>query len=209
MKNTRVHILIGTLLTFIAGTSHYGCKDRELRTDYIDQTLKEYCLYQEGSYWIYQNSTGDIDSLYLYQREDHIVEDDDRNYESIDLRYNSSYSSSDFFGMGASPLARNGSHLSEYWSSADFTPMGGFFVLTTDVTDRTITALAGTEETYTAYYETLLIGDSTYGDIRQYDFNMGNQLSRQTIYWAKGIGRVKYIDGDSTVWNLIKYNVTQ
>jgi hypothetical protein len=69
--------------------------------------------------------------------------------------------------------------------------------------------LAGTEEKYTAYYEITLIGDSTYKNVRQYDFNMGNLLSRRTIYWAKGIGRVKYIDGDSTVWNLIKYNVTQ
>jgi hypothetical protein len=211
MKNTRVHILIVTLLTFIAGTSHYGCKDRELRTDYIDQTLKEYCLYQEGSYWIYQNSTGDIDSLYLYQREDHIVEDDDRNYESIDLRYNSSYYPSDFFGMASSPFVGGGGHLSEYWNSAYLTPMGGFFIFSQaiDTPGLETEVLAGTEEKYTAYYEITLIGDSTYKNVRQYDFNMGNLLSRRTIYWAKGIGRVKYIDGDSTVWNLIKYNVTQ
>lgn len=205
MKNISKQYLI---ITLIASTSLSGCKDRELHTDYIDQKLKDYCLFQEGSYWVYESDNGDIDSIYLYQREGHIVEDDDRNYESIDLQFTSSHYPSDIFGMAAAPFVGGGGHLGEIWSSAIFTPMGGFFVGGADTVNKTITALAGTEEKYTAYYETLLIGDSTYNQVRQYDFNMGNMLSRRTIYWAKGIGRVKYIDGDSTVWNLIKYNVT-
>jgi hypothetical protein len=208
MKNISKQCLI---ITLIASTSLSGCKDRELHTDYIDQKLKEYCLFQEGSYWVYQNSNGDIDSLYLYQRKNNIVEDDDRNYESIDLQFTTSYYPSDIFGMAASPFLGGGGHLSEYWNSAYLTPMGGFFFFSQpiDTPGLTTEVLAGTEETYTAYYESLIIGDSTYKEVRQYDFNMGNLLSRKTIYWAKGLGRVKYIDADGTVWNLISYQVTQ
>jgi|GEM_PF-1430308 len=207
----RKNIIILSLAASIAIFNLSSCGPKELHTDYIDQRLKDYCIFQEGSYWVYQNEIGDIDSLYLFQREDFTIEDDDRNYESIDLRFTSSHYPADIFGMAAGPFVGGGGHLSEYWDKLYLTPMGGFFYFSEQIDTPGLTTeiLAGTEETYTAYFETLLVGDSTYKEVRQYDFRMGNLLSRETIYWAKGIGRVKYIDSDSTIWNIIKYKATK
>ncbi|MDR2834995.1 MAG: hypothetical protein LBV69_02160 [Bacteroidales bacterium] len=46
----------------------YGCPAEKQETVYIDQESKNYCLFKEGSYWIYQDSVSQKnDSVVLYE----------------------------------------------------------------------------------------------------------------------------------------------
>jgi hypothetical protein len=69
MKNI-THFFL--LLTFFI----FGCRPDEIsgpvtpadQTLYIPQEAKDYCYFQPGTYWVYQDSaTGELDSVYVYE----------------------------------------------------------------------------------------------------------------------------------------------
>ena len=46
-----------------------GCKKKHVVTEYIPPELKEYALFQPGSFWIYRNEvTGATDSTYISKK---------------------------------------------------------------------------------------------------------------------------------------------
>jgi hypothetical protein len=69
MKNITHYFLLFTILIS-------GCRPDEItgpsspyeHTLYIPQEAKDYCYFQPGTYWVYQDSaTGELDSVYVYE----------------------------------------------------------------------------------------------------------------------------------------------
>lgn len=202
-----IYLSIVVLSLVFAITS---CKDKNKETDRLSQLTKDYCLFQVGSYWVYQSENGDIDSLYLYQRDENIVDNDNRFSESFGLWMTSSYKTVDLFRVGMGPFGGNsqlpggGGGLSEYWHKEYLGAWGGFFNFI-EIAD-TVGSMSRTYSLeYRQYFNSLTIQDNLHEEVRVYKSNR----NIREFYWAKHIGKIRYIDADSTVWELIRYNTIQ
>ena len=164
----------------------------------IDQESKDYCLFAEGSYWIYQDSaTLEIDSVII----------------NNPIRY-------DFFRSKV-----NGCICEEYRSSISFYSHGVEFCsivfLTTGDADHCILI----KDLYVIYhsgdvneYPTMILFDKkdsysingvSYPSVKI--FKDKSRYEQETIYyWAKNIGLIRteiHKEDSIIVKNLIKYNV--
>jgi hypothetical protein len=192
----------------------------------ISDTMKQYFCYQKGSYWIYKDDlTGSLDSTYVkdYFYHTDLKQPDGVTTESIEMYFNSKF-------------------LSEFVISYEWCAGPDYFILYSILNplppegsgDGAVAYYPGWPanqtikttgcETYGYFYYTkfpeMTINDSTYNTIifsknQTLDTLPSNPyLFVRSVYFAKNIGIIKYIENDNYYkvhrsYSLLRYKVIQ
>ena len=176
----------------------------------IKQETKDYFLFKEGSYWIYQDSlTNIIDSVILQKSISKFKEvqtgweygghsDMIETYKNIYCHYIDDTVFYLFFQI--SDYDRS-IHYPEY---LDFENSFPVIVFNSNKQYKIFNIFAGIFQDFTLEYS---IGKNIFNDVR-----VGGDTIK--YYWAKNIGLIRYeiYDSDTTIsnaYNLIRYNVSQ
>jgi len=200
-------------LTVLLGILLNACWPYKEDKNLLDQESKDYCLFGERSYWIYQDSvTSVIDSLII----EHSVE---YQYITVSEEYNfhrtweeyrtriSSYSIDSTYNFWAILSSENGG--SSFRSSFADYHNGSF-----GETSMGVCALI-------KKINSITIDDNTFKDVKIFELNYyvyrpQYKRYKEIYYWAKHIGLIrkeKYEDNDDYIYNLIsihnliRYNI--
>jgi len=96
MKKLATLMIYSIIIAFFI-CSAISCK-KEKPTYYIPQEIKDYVMFPEGSYWIYEDSiTGNIDSIFLLESNTLIFNPDNSSFKYEKLRQ--SFFSSQMFDI--------------------------------------------------------------------------------------------------------------
>lgn len=203
-KNRAIYTIlaISTLLQWQCGP-----KEDNGPTYYISQETKDYCFFKEGSWWKYKSNKGETDSVAVTFNERYVKIVNGNNEEFINMEMYTS--SNDIKSREISPIKGNdGWLLEESWVS--------FFHFNDEIEVMKTKGIVNYR--YFAIIVSLIqidtflqIGDSIYNSVKHFKVEpeSGPHLYKN-IWWAKNIGKVKYItEPDSTVWELIDYNIIQ
>jgi hypothetical protein len=186
------------IFSILAGCGlFYGCWTCKTTYEYIPQEIKDYSLFKEGSYWIYEDSvTNSIDSVVLEQS---LIEYLDASEESCELfeSYTGKYCHhlSDtliFLNLDLQPNFTSTFHVVAF-DSINFSQYGTLKIPWWNFQYSVI-----------EYW----IGETVFNDV---------QIKENSIfkaYWVKHIGLIRYeIYNDNNeilnTYNLIRYNINQ
>ena len=208
MKTIKLIPTLGIIL-LLSGCLNIACDFKLYPEIYIDQESKDYCLYAEGSYWIYQDSASHtIDSNVI----EYPV-----TYTFSRSNWNGCKCETFYFGIS---------------SFADDTTIYFALRLTTGDADHELLKpclllLAGEikyhngeiGETFPNINSDFVlytknnnfqINGKTYADVKIFKCSYPNMKIEKIFYWAKHIGLIReeiYKDSTVSVRNLIKYKV--
>ena len=191
-----------------------NCKPKEdIRpTRFIDQTSIDFCVFDVGSWWVYEEgSTGMRDTIEVTYVDRDIIDDDRFSIKSDG--YYSKYSSTIYKNM----TSRCGVDLGYVEDIINNENFGVFPSIYEDLcytnsmdSSYVINYSQGQKIQFWDSLNQLKIGNREYKDIRIFENSNGLYSSYQkTIYWARHVGKIKIKRANGTTWNLIDYKVTQ
>lgn len=208
-------------IAIIISIAYYSCLKKKYF--YINQDTKDYCVFPEGSYWVYQDSvTGILDSVYLVEQRISVSNPGDTNYESESIiniykYYNNNVLLIDEY------YARIHADIDEHYYSIEnillLDTLGSYDWIYYWNRDEEWggKGLLGlySLELYNKYLA-IIIDEVEYRDIicnLKYYNNRKNKTSEDKcyFYWARHVGLVKAVfhaNTDSTVTkNLVRYHI--
>lgn len=178
-----------------------NCK-KEKPTYYMPQEFKDYVMFPEGSYWIYEDSiTKNIDSISLYKT-NMLVKDDDHvycicKYETITQEFHSSFSNNIFLRYIEPFLADFENKYAFYLNS-----MSGYIFIFPQ-------SSFGDPFKY-KYFNYIIINDTIYESVHVFERKMQGE-DILIHYFVKHIGIIKRkiitTDNDTIVWELKNYHI--
>jgi hypothetical protein len=193
--------------------SGVGCKKKEPRHYTISDELKQWYLYQRGSYWIYWNeSTNILDSTYVeidpaYSTYHSTVSDDVVDtYDHISNKYEGAFVQG--FAIDPSEVSCHLNFLNN--SSAEYAYL-------TNVIEGSYIDISGDRFEYVKHYDTLTFNGITFENVRytkcsrKYIQKISNSIVLH-FYCAKNIGLIKFrfeYNGQDTTWSLLRFHVIQ
>ena len=208
-----------TLIIIILVTTSIGCsEDPILRPFYVNPLLKEYAIFQKGSFWVYSNPTGAKDTFTVDHFEREIFKDleEEKEDERIKMWLSSTRAPDDRLVLRASTTTNHTgltSTLEEHWENSSSKIWTLLFITnnaTADTANSSLHRVASVNPVYQSYFDSLPVGDSMYYEVREYlTSNNPWPVWRETAYWARGIGCVKYYDDSNVEWNLTSYQLSQ
>ena len=204
-----------SLLILIFPFIIYSCKDDPKPEFFVDQDTKDYCVFNKGSWWIYEEEVStDKDCVWVAESNEKKIDSDHlrtiRNGKQMVLfstlwnKQNVKITCWGGGGTGDPEINRFEESLSFPLALNDFT----FY----SVLDTTIFF-----EPFSGYQIRLFnkiinynLNGKQFEDVRIFSVNKGlHQYWQKKIYWARHIGKLRYEKGDGTIWNLINYKVEQ
>jgi hypothetical protein len=205
MKFFSIFISILLLLIFLIFS---GCNKNKAHDEYIPDQLKQYSVFQMGSYWVFKNeSTGAIDSSYLlkppvYLYDDPVNDPPQNLNETCEIYY-------------------GGTFLLSSWVSPDQylvnfkNGYGGFCLYSNFKPGYTVGDYAGGLFKNLGFLDSLVINDQTFHQVMKTQYQsltFDLDTITQTYYLAESVGiirvqlRKNQID---TTWSLVRYHVVQ
>ncbi|MDR1345587.1 MAG: hypothetical protein LBK03_02655 [Bacteroidales bacterium] len=164
------------------------------KTYYLEQETKDYCLFDVGSYWIFQDSaTLKTDSLVITKVTREMVPVCPECGEDLEV-YDILYA---YFQEDTSILMYGMLRCHTGDSPDDFSVLPYQSVYT----DKPV----GTGS-YKAYYESYSIANFTYSDVKEFSL----ERYGLDMFFAKHIGCIRFeinTNETDTVYNLIRYNI--
>lgn len=200
------------LLNFLWIFQNCGPHEDNYPTYHIDQATLDYCFYDEGSWWVYEEEgSGERDTILNVSTSRSMTKND--NLGSIRELYSMKNNSKLFgdFTLAGGP-ARNMPKLNISEESFVIPPHSFGDLLFVSNLDTSFTYVLSNVEQIKIKdtIASLKIKDSIYSDVRIFENLSGSYASHQkTIYWARHIGKIRVERADGTVWNLIAYQVSQ
>ena len=213
MKLLLTSLILGIGIFFLTSSSCERPGDEMKETAYLSDSLKAYCDFQVGSYWIYQDSVSKkLDSVYVYMR-------------NTDIRY-SRYLDKDvesiisFYKYGSDTVIKkliydfgNDYYFTVRDVKVDYNyDFPVFVVEKSPIFDNDInTALTKT------YHSNLRIGNKLYKNVVKFNYMDNSSNSEiddsyhrfRACYFVKGIGMVKQEYRDGRIFELVRYQVQQ
>ena len=195
---------------FLAMLTFSGCDSWRAKVVQIDQESKDYCLFGEGSYWVYQDSvTNNTDSVLLLQSLLECKEEGGEWGHNFIIEYY---------------YANYCHYLSDTSISVSYRldPSRVYFflviVFSSEVQNIEKNTILIPYERFTDYYlSSYNIGENIFNNVKIFiekNIIIGGYLSNYSIksYWAKHIGLIRYeiYNSDNEIlntYNLIRYNV--
>jgi len=181
------------------------------KTILIDQESKDYCLFDQGSYWIYQDSaTQAIDSVVVGSQIDRRIWDEGRfnceaylfsivfHYQDATSRSQRFLSSKFYEDSKLTGILEDRGHINFYYHSGK---VKEYFHLYGNTQIRLLFLMDKNQ-----YF----INEITFNNIKIFEFSV--PVKKEIYYWAKHVGLIreeKYDENDNliSVKNLIRYNV--
>lgn len=178
----------------------------------IDQTTVDYCVYDEGSWWVYEEETsGERDTIVVTRIENSIDSNKHLGYKR--KGYYSLYSTKIYTQTSSwTGPSYNLPELNGATESFVIPPHGYLDLLFISTLDTSfIYELSGIEQIKLKdTLSSLRIREKTYSDVRVFENLSGSYFKHQkVIYWARHIGKIRIERADGTIWNLIDYHVSQ
>ena len=178
-----------------------GCSKKSGYNEYIPEQLKQYSVFQKGSYWVYLNeATGAIDSSYLskppfYLYNDPVNDPPQNRYETCDIYFGGNFLSHSFTRTSDYTIIFNNGKGSICLYD-NFQP--GY-------TQRSFKNLN--------YFDSLVVNNKTYYHVMNTQYKSWNHPGDTTIYTyylAKSTGLIKFslnINHQDTTWSILRYHV--
>jgi hypothetical protein len=190
-------------LAIAIGITLLAARCAKIETYYLDQETKDYCLFDVGSYWIFQDSaTLKTDSIVIIDiKHDfmHGVSTGYNNVETYDIQYACFYVDTSILIsvilQGVSDyFCRTLPYHFESWDSLSRFPYASCFIY---------------NKSMDAYYLSYSISNVTYYEVKQFS-NFGYRHHFKGFY-AKHVGSIRNEmttdDEQHIIYNLIRYNV--
>jgi hypothetical protein len=202
------NILLIFLLPFIIT----NCKDNPKPEFFIDQNTKDYCVFKEGSWWLYkEEGSAEKDCVWVTQ--------------SNAKKMKSSHIENIRNGIQMITFSTWWGKQITCWAGGDEDiPEKNIFqeriVFPLALEDYTFFSTIDTSAEYAPYFGYKLqlldtlniynIDGKDFKNIKIFNVNIGlHQHWQKKIYRAKHIGKIRYEKGDGSIWNLINYKVEQ
>jgi hypothetical protein len=191
-------------LAIAISTALLAARCAKPQTIYIDQDTKDYCLFGEGSYWIFQDSaTLKTDSLVITKVYYSIVDESESlDYEEYCLKYS---------------LFNDTTLLEKRDALVNRTLSYTFIRLPFRFPINHFPYLSGKKEYYNLHYSQFVpvysLGSSIFTDVKIFLYSdplVNTNEYNKYFYWAKHIGPIKMtgiIGGKPVTFNLIRYNI--
>lgn len=181
-------------------------KDEEEKpTYYMSEEFKDYVLFPEGSWWVYENQRGQTDTLKIIWQEKKVI--NSRKFsskvEGFQHHLYSSYFKDTLFGGGQAPFGGEGQI--GYNRGLKYNTSYQFFT----AKDTGDTYYYNSKEAkYIREIDTFCIKKIVYKDVKVFKtFQKKYPQQPKRIYWAKDVGIIKKVLFDSTVWKLKNYHI--
>jgi len=198
-------ILIILILFSILITS---CKKKQaVVTDYIPSELKEYALFQPGSFWIYKNeNTGKIDSTYISKKPEFDNYSASYDNNTITELCQVFYDGSFLFKTNLSPSIYD----------ILFTDYGFEAINSRSFQPNQLFQLNGaTTLKYFPLVDSMKFDNNTFHNVfvTQWQYiNLQRDTFKNTSYFVKKVGLIKFNHKEpnaDTTWHLINYKAVQ
>lgn len=203
MKPYRIFFFIQVLFILLI---FLGCNKESGWKEYIPEQLKQYSIFQEGSYWVYKNEiTGAIDSSYISSPPDYRYGDPVNNpplntYESCEISYGGTFLS----------------HASITTDQYRLDLKKHYLILCLCSYFQIGYTLGGNPSFKNLnYFDSLIVNNKTFYKVmntqNQELINPGDTIT-YTNFLAKSIGLIKFRvnrNHKDTTWSILRYHVVQ
>jgi hypothetical protein len=191
-----------------------SCKDKEQYVYYISQETKDYCVFQTGTWWEYENiNTHEIDTYFITQATNNIKPTRENNIsqQEISMRYKRTltYNNEFLINIDVGP-----------WNKDDLLILVGetylyqpqliamqYFEMRDSLfidSDDSVKYL----KYFTSFQSNLT--NISYHNVKVFDRTTNiNSLFAQKTYWSKNIGVIRREMFDGSIWELKSYNIIQ
>jgi hypothetical protein len=184
-----------------------GCKKKQVVTEYIPNELKEYALFQPGSFWIYRNEiTGGTDSTYISNKPEFTYHSEGYDDYTIPEICHLLYDGSFFISTQLEPH-RYYIFINRYEFEA--------IQPTSFVPNQIINLYGGATLRYFPLIDSMTINNNTFHDVfvTQHQFiSLTSDTFTNTSYFVKKIGLIKFnrkIANADTTWHILNYHAIQ
>jgi len=196
-------IVIITLITFLMIV---GCKKKK-ETFYIPSYIKQYSLFQSGSYWIYKNDkTAFIDSCFITNSPNITFQDltnmNTANWETFNITYDHSFIYESWYMFDTYHMGLRSNFDVIAMSGSSLTP--GYIYKVSGTDSKTFTNLF--------IFDTLILDNTKHFNVLNTEYSeisYMNDTSRYFFYFEKYVGMIKIVHsahGKDTTWSLIRYH---
>ncbi len=203
---------LGALITLSS------CGSEEYPEDLLNKDIKDFCIFQQGSFWVYGSENAVTDSFYLKLHEyandfDH---EDKRNKEGARMLLLSSRNINDDYYIGATTqFAIDGGKTSvceEYFGITPFSAHITFFSRDDNSSLREgdkLKLVGDHTTTLTSILDSMSVRGNIYTNVREFTLTSSLPVYHKKTYWARNYGRICYIDQDDNRWELISSKIIQ
>ncbi|MCB9246238.1 MAG: hypothetical protein H6606_07380 [Flavobacteriales bacterium] len=224
LANTRTKLLRMPLVMalFIGATiSLSGCSPSEdINHEKVDEETKSYTFFKSGSQWVYRESSSlQIDTLNVFNHSFHVAYDKEfhkNEYDNYSYQVRSSLfkqvDSNASIDVWIQPFFSD--QLEEHSVARFKNPTFPLFeeIQYAGFTDTSVKYPLLIPESIRLknIYDSLVVGDSLYFSVKHFIIeDIKHATLTKEVYWAKGVGKIRYILGNGQDWNLISHNVNQ
>lgn len=190
------------LIALYALINSADCSMRKETICHISNELKSYVIFNKGSYWIYQNQLGYRDTVKIQNIKFSII---DMVYSNPVERYEISIKSSLIYETKYIAQCSTGNEIS--CGNLNFLVTNNF---------SNILFFCGCDEgkeyqnlQFIEQIDSLYFYDEMFYNIKVFKSDSINNSSLSKLYYAKGVGLIKYEDFNSNVWQLMNYNISE
>jgi len=184
-----------------------GCKKCEQRI--LPESVKPY-LFKEGSYWVFQNeSTSFLDTFFLIKQ----------TLETRDVIFpvRNKCATQEIYSMDIISSSNDSLNISSYSSSLLYLLYNrqprnlGAYVFDSELNN---TSCQKYELCSVNLYNSFSVGANTFSNVNEVTANINDDISggysvKTKFYWSPYVGMVKAIVQDTTILDLVSWNVVQ
>ena len=205
MKHLKCYLLLLALPCLALQCDPDTKDDEQKPTYYMSEEFKDYVLFPEGSWWVYKNQYGQLDTVKIIWQE---IEVENSNHfaskiQTFQHHLYSSFVNDTFYGGGGARL--KGGDPMGYNQGSKYSFSYLFF------TAKDTGELYYHETKECKYVRKLIkykINNSKFNHVKVFKtFEKKYYQQPNRIYWAKDVGPIKKVLFDSTVWKLKNYHI--
>jgi hypothetical protein len=184
-------------------------KDEEEKpTYYMSEEFKDYVLFPEGSWWVYEtSSTSNTDSVYIASIiERSVISDQNTSFKAENFRALKISSEYDSILSGGGVLQKGVQTYKEYPENKQ--GINGEIFFSTSQMDSGRLEPSFKNVKYLGVTNNVKINNITHDSVKIFEvLNQEYDSQPHRIYWAKNVGIIKKVLFDSTVWKLKNYHI--
>ncbi len=188
------------------------CSHKRGDAVYFTDEFKSYMIFDEGSFWIYENQEGERDTVVIKNVERKINSNftmGNRYEENFYIKKHSSkYGNIKDRANQSFPCEPEGVYHSTFFDTLN---INNLFYLC----DDSSAMYSDRRMKFKGMVDSMIVNEETFRKVKIFEYdsiNMTNYFQGKMpvprmFYYAFNVGLIKYDDYDNNQWNLIKYNV--
>ena len=207
MKHLKCYLLL-LILPCLALQCDPDTKDDEQKpTYYMSEEFKDYVLFPEGSWWVYENQYGQLDTVKIIWQEISIKKGKDDypyNYEWLTHHFKTTYYNDTIIGWGGQRDKGNG-FPGLYFRGVKYL---NIFPLFFSSKDTGYVLKYNTRLKYLMEKDSLTLNNKTFEQVKIFkNLTQHYKLEPEKIYYAKNFGIIKSELFNGTNWELKSYHI--